>query len=176
VSAAGWEAELASRHPCIFGTEITAEARPVIGPGWRALLETALARLDTALAGSPPDAFRILRIDAHTASIRFNWHSDGLSPATVFAIADAIERAEARSACTCERCGETGELHVDAHQFHVACDSHARGDRIPIESGWRTAHVSSRLVGGRIRLVTRRRYLRATDSFEESTSVEPNDG
>jgi hypothetical protein len=166
-----WQADLIAKYPDLFNItfdgEVLATAYPAVGPGWRDLLERALARIAAALAGSPPDAFKLVQIKEKFASIRIYWHSDGLSEAAVASIVEAVDLAEARSACTCEQCGKAGELYVDDGWFRTACNEHAIGHRVPIKADWKNVVAVSRVVGGRLRAVGERRYLRDADAFED---------
>jgi hypothetical protein len=71
--------------------------------------------------------------------------------------------AEARSACTCEICGEPGRLHGGGW-LTTRCAAHAEG-RQPIEARpGDDIHVLERIVGGS-RRTQRRRYDRENDVF-----------
>jgi hypothetical protein len=80
-------------------------------------------------------------------------------------VEDAVDLAEARSACTCEACGEPGRLFKRGGWFMTACEAHGEGAPV---TGHRpdmeNVHVVWRFVDGK-RVVSARRYLRDTDTF-----------
>jgi hypothetical protein len=76
-----------------------------------------------------------------------------------------VDLAEARSACTCEICGAEGRLYDHSDWLTTRCAEHAEGEPIPVRLGFENVHVVRRIIGGRVRVVSCRRYDRATDSF-----------
>lgn len=72
------------------------------------------------------------------------WRGTRLTKATEREIADAIALAEARSACTCETCGQAGVLHQVGGLLMTACVEHAKGKVVPVAPGWENLHVVSR--------------------------------
>lgn len=80
-------------------------------------------------------------------------------------VEEAIDLAEARSACTCEICGREGRLYDRGGWLATACPEHARGEPVPVKVGCENLHVVRRLVDGGVRIVSCRRYDRNADAF-----------
>lgn len=72
--------------------------------------------------------------------------------------------AEARSATTCEQCGEEGRLYRAGAVPMTRCLAHAKGQSVPIKAGLENVHIVQKVVDGRL-TVACRRYDRDTDSF-----------
>lgn len=164
-----WRTDLMERHSDLFRGEIggryAPEGYPTVGNGWRELLETALLRIEAALHGAPSGSLSVVQIKEKYGSLRLYWESHGLSAVTVGAIEEAVALAEARSACTCETCGEVGRLYSRGGWYHTACDEHGQGKvRVP-KPGWDDVHVTMKPVGGKLRVVRCRRYIRESDTF-----------
>jgi hypothetical protein len=119
-------------------------------------IETALAQGDTFVARE---------ISQRLGTLRFYW-SGKLRASSRPLIADAVSRAEARSHCTCEECGELGRLYRSKGVIMTRCIMHARGGLVAIEPGFENAHLVQRVVDGHAKVVACR-YDRATDAFIE---------
>jgi hypothetical protein len=166
-----WQTDLVARYPALFNQEfngrVTAPGFPSVGDGWRDLVETAIGRIATAVAAVPNGSLKIGQIKEKFATLRVYLDGrKGLPETTNAAIDEAIELAEARSACTCEQCGEQGRLYKISGWYKTACDAHGEGNPVPQRPGLENLHITRRLVDGK-RVVRARRYIRATDSFEE---------
>jgi hypothetical protein len=107
-------------------------------------LERACNRIESAIADGG-GAFTAWQIKEKFGGLRFYWYGD-VSPETKSRIDEAIALAEARSACTCETCGEPGRLYQVSGCFTTTCRAHAPADVEPVLT---------------------ERYDRATDSFVE---------
>jgi hypothetical protein len=79
-------------------------------------------------------------------------------------VEEAIDLAEARSACDCEHCGEEGRLYRVSSVLMTRCEAHGKGQPVAIKPGFENVYLVRRIVGGQSR-VTCRRYDRATDSL-----------
>ncbi|WP_247277381.1 MULTISPECIES: hypothetical protein [unclassified Bradyrhizobium] len=97
------------------------------------------------------------------ASIRLYWNGR-LSPEATSRVEEAIDLAEARSACTREICGEAGVLRTGGW-LTTRCDLHAEG-RAPAEvrPGFENIHIVRYGLGAQ-RRITCRRYDRENDAF-----------
>jgi hypothetical protein len=100
-----WQAQLVARHPGLFNQEINgpviAPGYPMVGDGWRDFVETAIGRIASAVAAVPAGSLKIGQIKEKFATLRV--YLDGskrLPESTNAAIDEAIDLAEARSACT----------------------------------------------------------------------------
>jgi hypothetical protein len=167
-----WRIALIEAHPNLFqppaGRPEAARGYPTCGDGWRDLLERACDRIEAALAGG---TFGASQIKEKFGSLRFYWHGE-VSAEAMAGITEAIELAEARSACTCEECGEEGRLHLDGGTYMTRCAAHAKGRPVPAEPGRETVRIVRTATRGGFRRVPRR-YDRATDSFVDVESGSP---
>ncbi|WP_426532969.1 hypothetical protein [Bradyrhizobium sp. McL0615] len=148
----------------------TAAAYPECGQGWLDVLDRACIRIRAAVEadGAP---FKFTQIKEKYASLRVDW--DGaLSPAATAHVENAIVLAEARSACTCEECGEEGFLHQSGDWLTTRCATHAEGKPVDPRPGFENLHIVRQFAAGRMNAITCRRYNRETDSF---TDVDPSE-
>jgi hypothetical protein len=157
--------ELMAAHPRLFG--VASQGYPECGEGWQDLLDRCCVRIEAALGRG--DTFETLQIKEKYGALRF-YYGGRLSDAAKARVEEAIELAEARSACTCETCGAPGRLHDRGGWLATACPEHAQGEPVPVRPGRENLRIVGRLVGDRIRIASCRRYDRATDSF---TDVDP---
>jgi hypothetical protein len=162
-----WRTELVEAYPDLFhpsGNPPGAQGYPCVGYGWRDLLERACVRIRAAVQANG-GRFKLTQVKEKFATIRIYW--DGtLSRESAARVDEAIELAEARSACTCETCGEPGRLFKRGGWFVTACDEHGNGEPVAERRDLKNVHVVYRIVDGEP-VPRARRYIRATDSFEE---------
>jgi hypothetical protein len=162
-----WRTELVEAYPDLFhpsGNPPSAQGWPCVGDGWRDLLQRACARI-RAVVHTDGGSFKATELKEKYATLRFYW--DGtLSPESAARVEEVIELAEARSACTCETSGEPGRLFKRGGWFMTACDEHGKGEPVAERPGLEDVHVSYRIVDDEP-VPRARRYIRATDSFEE---------
>jgi hypothetical protein len=147
-------------HPRLFG--VASQGYAECGDGWRDLLERCCVRIEAALAEG--DRFIAEDIKSKYGTLRF-YFGGHLSDAAKDRVEEAIELAEARSACTCETCGEPGRLYDRGGWLATACREHARGEPVPVEAGRENLRIVGRLVEGRLRIASCRRYDRDADTF-----------
>lgn len=165
-----WQDGLIARYPDLFteesGGRILNPGWPEVGDGWRDLVETAVRRIATAVAAAPSGSVHITQIKEKFATIRIYWSAGpGFTDAMRDAVDEAIELAEARSACTCETCGQAGRIYKYGGWFLTACDAHAKGKPVTNHRPeHENVHVTWRVIGA-TRTVRARRYIRDTDSF-----------
>ncbi|ABE62182.1 hypothetical protein Nham_1358 [Nitrobacter hamburgensis X14] len=161
-----WRIELIEAHPNLFHPQEAhpeqANGYPTCGDGWRDLLERACVRIERALADGG-GAFRASQIKEKFGGLRFYWHGE-VSSETRSRINEAIALAEARSACTCETCGEEGQLYRHGGIYMTRCAAHAKGQPVPTEPGQENVQVVRRATPGGFRIAPRR-YDRASDTF-----------
>jgi hypothetical protein len=155
-----WRIEFMEAHPRLFG--VASQGYPACGDGWHDLLRRCCVRIEAALAEG--DRFVVEDIKTKYGSLRFYWASR-LSDAAKTLVEEAIELAEARSACTCETCGAPGRLYERGDWLTTACLEHARGEPVPVKAGRENLRIVGRLVGDRLRIVSCRRYDRDADVF-----------
>jgi hypothetical protein len=166
-----WQSDLVARHPRLFN--ITADGRtstpgwPLVGDGWRELIETAVARIAAALSGAEAGWVRIVRVRSKYGTLRFYWRGSRLSDQMEIAITDAVALAEARSACSCEICGAAGVLHSRGGWLSTACPDHAGGEPVSVATGFADLHIVRIFDAGGRPVASCRRYVRATDSFAD---------
>lgn len=163
----GWRARLVESYPDLFhadGDPLSAGGWPAVEDGWRDLLERACARIRAAVRADG-GSFRATQIKEKYGSIRI-YCSGRLSPEARDRVEEAIDLAEARSATTCEVCGERGVLRAGGW-LATRCDAHAEGrPAVQVDEGFENLHVDRRFVRGR-RRVRYRFYDRDADRFVE---------
>lgn len=164
----GWRARLVESYPDLFhpaDDPLTAEGWPAVDDGWRELLERACARIRKAVRADGGQ-FRATQVKEKYGTLRFHW-SGRLSPEARDRVEEAIDLAEARSATTCEICGEPGRL-FGGGWLATRCAVHAEGrPAVPVDEGFENLYVDRRLVGGRW-LPRSRFYDRDADRFVEA--------
>ena len=108
--------------------------------------------------------FSALQIKEKYGTLRWYW-TGRLSNEAEARAEEAIDLAEARSACTCETCGKSGRLFNRGGWFMTACAEHAKGEPVPVKPGFENLHIVRKIVEGRVRIFSCRRYDRAADTF-----------
>jgi hypothetical protein len=159
-----WRRDLVTAYADLFGPSGDPEGvpgSPNVGDGWEDLLRRACARILAAvvLTGG---TFRATQIKEKYGPLRFYWTGD-LSAKAAAAVEEAIDLAEARSATTCEVCGEPGVLR-GGPWLTTRCDAHAEGRPAIATRSGEEAQAVQRVVGGK-RHVRHRRYDRDRDMF-----------
>ncbi|MBB5053935.1 hypothetical protein HNQ36_003935 [Afipia massiliensis] len=161
-----WRTELVEAYPDLFhppvGDPGAAQGSPECGEGWCDLLERAFARIRTAVQADG-GSLKVAQIKEKYGTLRLYWQGS-LSPEARAQVAEAVDLAEARSACTCELCGENGRLY-GPDWLTTRCMTHARGRPVERPPGFENIHLMQRIVDGRLRTVACRRYDRASDRF-----------
>jgi hypothetical protein len=157
-----WRIEFMEAHPRLFG--VASQGYAECGDGWHDLLRRCCVRIEAALTDG--DRFVVEDIKSKYGTLRFYW-GGRLSDAAKVQIEEAIELAEARSACTCETCGAPGRLYERGDWLATACPEHARGEPLPVKAGRENLRIVGRLIGERLRVVSCKRYDRETDSFAD---------
>ncbi len=110
-------------------------------------------------------ALQITEIKEKYGTLRIHWRG-ALSPDAAARVEECVDLAEARSAVTCEVCGEPGVLRGGGW-LTTRCAAHAEGrPAIEVDEGFENLQVERRLVGGRVQ-VRFRFYDRAGDRFVE---------
>jgi hypothetical protein len=158
-----WRADLLRRYPELFG-----RGYPGVGDGWRDLLERALARMAGIVASEHGGRVQISQIKEKFGSLRLYYDESGLSDSASAEIEEAVDLAEAASACTCEKCGREGRLHDTGGWLLTKCRQHAEGEAVPTTPGWENLVVKEGFVDGRFRVTSCRRYDRAKDRFVDA--------
>lgn len=162
-----WRQVLVESYDDIFrpvGPSLTAPGLPAVDDGWRDLLERACARIRAAVR-THGGSLRVTEIGEKYGTLRLCWEG-ALSPDAAARVEEAVHLAEARSATTCEVCGEPGVLRA-GDWLATRCDAHAEG-RPPAEEEGAVPHlhVERRLIDGGWR--TRSfHYDRTGDRFVE---------
>ncbi|MEA2896129.1 MAG: hypothetical protein QOJ84_1744 [Bradyrhizobium sp.] len=169
-----WRIALIETHPKLFHPTQAHPERvngyPACLDGWRDLLERASARIEAALADGG-GTFTARQIKEKFGTLRFYWGGK-VPPEVRLRIDEAIALAEARSACTCEECGEEGRLYLHDGVYRTRCPAHARGRPVAAEPGRENVHVLRVATPDGFRRVPRR-YDRTTDSFVDVGNASP---
>ncbi len=161
-----WRVELIETYSDLFQPAAdfpgAAQGSPECGEGWRDLLDRLCVRIQAVVQaeGSP---FKFSQIKEKYGTLRVYW--DGrLSPDADAQVEEAIALAEARSAVTCEVCGEEGRLRGGGW-LTTRCAAHSEGrPAVEPRAGFENVHIIRHFVGGKSHL-TCRRYDRETDAF-----------
>lgn len=159
-----WRDDLLERHGKLFADDTgPPSARPEVGDGWAELVCLAVERIADA-ARRTKAAVRIVQLKEKYGTLRIytNLISDTEAQAAVEQI---IALAVARSACTCEECGEEGALYERGGVFATLCVRHGRGIPVKVRPGWENIHIWRALRDGKVRIVSCRRYVRSEDAF-----------
>jgi hypothetical protein len=162
-----WRIELIEAHPNLFhapvGASEATQGYPTCRGGWRDLLERLSTRIEAAIAEGG-GSLRVLQIKEKFGTLRFYWRGE-LSDESRMKVENAIALAEARSACTCEECGEEGRLYRHGGVWMTRCPAHAKGEPVRIEAGLESFHVIRLTELHDMRVFFCRRYDCATDAF-----------
>jgi hypothetical protein len=159
-----WRADLVTKYAELFqpaGDPPTAQGWPFVGDGWSDLMQRVCVRIRAAVQANG-GTFKFTEIKEKYGTLRAYW--DGkVSPEAAARVEEAIDLAEARSACTCEVCGEPGRLSGGGW-VTTRCAAHAEGHQ-PVEVPPGMNIVFEIGIFGGTREVRCRRYVRETDSF-----------
>jgi hypothetical protein len=165
-----WRDDLLKRYHNLFVAPhedlSTASGYPTVDDGWCDLLEKACARIAQALSREPGGVVRVRQIKEKFGTLRFYYGTKNLSDQTKKAVELAVDLAEARSKCTCEVCGNEGDLYDKDGYIMTRCPDHAEGDPVRSPPGWKYLTVVHVYSGDKVVLQCRR-YDRATDSLVE---------
>jgi hypothetical protein len=175
-----WRDALVERDPDLFkvGADHRIPGRPTVDDGWQDLVERAVTRIAAAVSRAPAGCLRIMQIKEKIGTLRlYKRAGAGFTDAMSDAVQEAIDQAEARSACTCQRCGEPGRLFRDAGVYQTACDVHGRGSPVSVRPGRENLHLRHFTIRASASVVRLRRYIRETDSFVDvdPSSVPPEE-
>ena len=159
-----WRHDLMRRYPQLFDQG----GFPTVGDGWQDLLERALKRIAAAVAREPAGSFQIVQIKEKYGTLRLYFDGHKLSKKALVKVLEAIDLAEARSACSCEECGAEGRLYDRNGWYLTRCPRHADGEPVPIQPGWDNLSIVRTVRGGKVGVVSCRRYDRERDVFVEA--------
>jgi hypothetical protein len=161
-----WRIEFMGAHPRLFDF-MQDEPKdtfgyPLCSEGWRDVLERLCGRIEEALLDN--ETFGFVRIKQKFGILRVGWEGR-VSEETRARIEEALALAQARSSCTCERCGAEGAKHHAYDNLLVRCEKHAEGRPMLATGANDRLHIV-RVVGPTEPPVCiLRRYDRVTDSF-----------
>lgn len=145
------------------GLPQNAPGYPSCHVGWRDLIDVACGRM--AAVVRTDDRFVIDQVKEKLGGLRLYW-SGGLDSKTAAKVEEAIDLAEARADCTCERCGAEGRLRNSNGWLATACDDHAEGSLAESDDAQlMNLQVVRAVVDGKIKIVKCRRYDRNADAF-----------
>lgn len=160
-----WRADLVTSYADLFDPTASdppiARGWPYVGEGWRDLLERACVRIRAAVQADG-GTFHATQVEEKYGTLRFYWEGS-LSQKAAALVEEAIDLAEARSAVTCEICGDQGALHGD-RWVTTRCVQHAEGHRPVQTQPDDDIYVFERFAGNH-RNVLYRRYDREIDIF-----------
>lgn len=163
-----WRSSLVESYAELFdpvGSLSAAPGLPSVDDGWRDLLERACARI-LATVRLHGGSFRLTEISEKYGSLRIRWEGS-LSPEAAARVEEAVDLAEARSATTCEVCGDAGVLRA-GDWLATRCDAHAeQRPPVEVEGAVTDLRVERRLADGRWRTMLLH-YDRAGVRFVEA--------
>lgn len=165
VSGPDWRIQLINAHRELFRAParapVLAQAYPQCGPGWQEILTSACARISASLG--PQESIELEQIKAERGALRIYWRGR-LSEHSRWRVEGAVALAEARSAATCEQCGQEGRLTRAGPILATRCAMHQTGRLVSTETRFQNVHIVQSVVDGRC-TVACRRYDRVSDSF-----------
>ncbi|QAU48842.1 hypothetical protein [Bradyrhizobium guangzhouense] len=140
-----WRVELIEAHSALFqppkGHPERASGYPWCEQGWQGLLERMCSRIEAALRHG--ERIHFSQVKEKFGELRVYWRGE-VSPETADRIMHAISLARARSACTCEECGDEGRLYNKSGFYMTRCSQHAQGVEVPAEPGRENVHLVRR--------------------------------
>jgi hypothetical protein len=163
---ADWRIDLMRTHPRLFEIMPDEPDRsfgyPLCEAGWRDAIERLCTRIENALQDG--ETFEFVRIKQKFGIARFDWDGE-VSDKTRIRIAEAINLAVARSACTCEICGTEGRLYSRRGWLATRCAAHALGVPVPVRAGFENVRILRRRPGAPD--MYHARYDRENDTLTE---------
>lgn len=169
-----WRMRLIGSFPTLFRGHA---GYPTCGDGWKDILTRMCERIASATADCRLGSWlRIIEIKEKLGGLRVYLEANGIPQAVIDKACEAIELAEAAADCTCEECGAEGRLHDDAGWLNTRCDAHAVGELVEPGANHRDLRLRWNMIDGKRRLVSCRRYDRATDNFIDVTLPSDMDG
>jgi hypothetical protein len=160
-----WQLDLMMSYPHLFARADDpklSQGYPCVGDGWRPIVERAIERIDTVLAGGRVE---IVQIKEKLGGLRIYFYSKGLPAGVLATVREAIDLAEARADCTCETCGAVGRLHDKGGWLATRCELHADGQPVEPQHGDANLHVKWTIQDGKMRVISCRQYDRERDAF-----------
>jgi hypothetical protein len=153
-----WQQLLVQKHPQLFIRSFRglpfSPGYPVCPDGWCEAVTRMVERISEAATGY---SVYFRQISEQHGRLTIYWKAETNLPRFVEgAIDEAIELAEARSACTCASCGAKGSLFSSGSCLFTACPDHARGVAVPIPGKMKGVHIVRAFVGDKLSVACRR--------------------
>lgn len=163
-----WRAELVWAHHRIFQPPEShpelAEGLPDCGVGWLNILDSTCRRIQKAVEPEEGDTIKLVQVQEKRGTLRIYWEGS-VSARAQAEIEKALELACARSACTCEICGEEGRLYRRGDLLATSCSLHAKGEPVPVRPGLENVYVLRSITDANVGILSCRLYDRKSDSF-----------
>lgn len=121
-------------------------------------------RIQKALEPEEGDTIKLVQIREKHGTLRIYWEGT-VSARTQAEIERVLELACARSACTCEICGEEGRLYRRGDWLATACSLHAKGEPVPVKPGLENVYILRGMTDDNVGVLSCRLYDRKTDCF-----------
>jgi hypothetical protein len=164
-----WRDSLWTAHRSLFeGCLPFATGIGTLPVGWRELVESLCTRL-TVVATAASGHVRVSRIREDRAVLEVVCEAIPSRPGSEAEVAEIVARAAARSACTCETCGQAGRRYRVGFWMFTACLVHTRRGAIEVVPNWPTIRTERAFVEGRPRIVKCEAYDRGFDRFVASS-------
>lgn len=168
-----WRDGLWARFAALFdGAAPFATRIGTLPDGWRETVEAFCGSLVAALAGEPDGHVRLARME----NVRGAMEIELKASAPRWEFKDEIDElaglATARSACTCETCGQAGKRYRDGVRTLAACPVHMPRAAVELTPNWPAVRIRREIVAGRSRITECKVYDRAGDRFVFATPAD----
>jgi hypothetical protein len=160
-----WPSRLVRTYPELFGPlsqKAAVGCMQQCGTGRSEIVERMCVRIEAFL--TERERFHFEQVGERNGALRVYWGGK-LSAKSEAAIRGAIDLAEARSLCFCDRCGLEGRLYRDGEALATRCDHHAQGERVSVRPEFKNLHLTQKMTAARQWMVVIRRYDPQSDTF-----------
>jgi hypothetical protein len=169
VPAASWREDLKDTYAGLFGREAGRQAGApelwTLPDGWHEIVERLCLRLALVMSAAGYGLLTIERIRNKDAVMEVRRTEEALDRRTASRVNLAVALAMARSACTCERCGQPALHYRSGTHFLTTCDQHRVRGAVEIQPPWNLYHILREDRPGCTALLSTRQYDRTFDCF-----------
>lgn len=168
MSEENWRAQLVGRYANLFGHAAGGvSGYPYVGDGWQRLVQSAVHRMASAVAGVGTGSIRIVHIEEKNGRLTIHFEGHSLPTPVLAEVREAADLAEARSQCICDLCGARGWLYETDGWLATRCEAHGKGTRDDSEPASTEVFIKWTVEDRTWRLLSSRRYDRDKDAFIE---------
>jgi hypothetical protein len=164
-----WQQMLVDEHPKLFVRSFRnvpfSPGYPNCSDGWQDIVARLVTRVSRAAHGY---SVHFAQIREQYGVLRVHWSTRAELPRGLeLGIEEAVALAEARSSCTCTRCGAAGRLFSHGTRLLTVCPKHAEGIPVPVARGHQDGVHAVRVAVSGTTMIVCRRYDREADAFVE---------